>query len=99
MCAPCEGGTVCWGEVCRCDGDGGGEEVGVDVGVTKSSELARECVLGEDMVSCSDSGARLPFSLWFTISLTPCPTPPPPVDYNKGKNSILYMTCTYMYTR
>ena len=43
------------------DGEGGGEVVGVEVGVKYSSEFARECVRGEDVVSCSSG--KLQFSV------------------------------------
>ena len=42
-----------------CGGEGGGEEVGVEEGVTKSSEFAREWVRGEGAELELDLGCSL----------------------------------------
>lgn len=75
----CDNVGVCWSELCGSEGERGGDEVGVEVGVTKRSEFARECVRG--VRSCSCSGAKLSLSvLLFSscvcgncISRTLCP--------------------------
>lgn len=57
-----------------CDGDGGGEEVGVDVGVTKSSEFARECDREVGAWTCSWSGNKLSFPVTILSSSFSCST-------------------------
>ena len=73
--------VVWWWDLRECDGEGGGEEVGVEDGVTKRSEFAREWVREE---SSSGLVGIVWFSIWFCGGeCALCPPSVPSVDCRK----------------